>query len=82
MRRPSLLLALGALCAAMSGCIPQVRYVTNTFAHGPSNTIFVAYTERPNTEAHVIACTLQPDNTPGCRPQPALDRLLNQPVGQ
>jgi hypothetical protein len=80
MRKLTALLALSALATAASACAPQIRYVTSTYAHTPSNTVFIAYTERPAVEAHMIACTVQADNTPACRPQPALDRLLNAPA--
>lgn len=79
MRKLSALISLLALAGAANACAPQVRYVTNTYAHSPSSTVYVAYTERPIVEAHVIACTVQQDNTPACRPQPALDQLLNAP---
>lgn len=82
MRKLTAFLALGALATAANACAPQVRYITNTYAHNPSSTVFIAYTERPSIEAHMLACTVQQDNTPACRPQPALDRLLNAPAQQ
>ena len=54
MRSPSLLLALGALAATPVGCVPPVRYVTNTYAPTPPNPTFLAPTEPPNphTKGH------------------------------
>lgn len=75
-----MLLAIGAVASSATGCAPQIRYVTLSYAHNPTNTVYVAYTERPIVEAHMMACTVGADNTPVCRPQPALDRLLNAPV--
>lgn len=72
-------LAAGAvLLAAATGCGPQTRYVTATYWHSDSAG-FVAYTQRPQVEAHVLLCTINADNTPMCRPQPAVDQLLNAP---
>jgi hypothetical protein len=59
-----LVLAFGAvLLAAATGCGPQTRYVTATYWHTDSSG-FLAYTQRPQVEAHVLLCTVGPDNTP------------------
>ncbi len=74
-----LVLAFGAvLLAAATGCGPQTRFVTASYWHTDSSG-FLAYTQRPQVEAHVLLCTVGPDNTPACRPQPAVDALLNAP---
>jgi hypothetical protein len=78
MKKLTALLALSALASTTSACVVrQAQYVTLTYAHSASNTVFIAYTEYPANQSHMIACTVQADNTPACRPQPALDRLLN-----
>lgn len=64
------------LLAAATGCGPQIRYVTATHWHTDAAG-FVAYTQRPQVEAHVLLCSVNADNTPSCRPQPAVDALLN-----
>jgi hypothetical protein len=73
--------ALVAFALLANACMgPQVRYLTAMHAHAPSSTYYIAYAERPAIEAHVLACTVQQDNTPVCRPQPAIDQLLNAPA--
>ena len=68
------------------GCGSTARYVTAEHWHD-DNSFFLAYTEYNKTSyvvasggsstAHVILCRAGADNAASCRPQVAVDRLLN-----
>jgi hypothetical protein len=68
------------------GCGSTARYVTAEHWHD-DNSFFIAYSEYNKTNyvvtsggsstAHVMLCRAGADNTASCRPQVAVDRLLN-----
>ncbi len=71
---------------ASGGCAQTSRYVTAEHWHDDNN-VFIAYSEYTKTNfvvastgrstAHVMLCRVQADNKADCRPQTAVDRLLN-----
>jgi hypothetical protein len=82
----TLCVALLGATLGMIGCAQTSRYVTAEHWHD-DNSFFIAYTEYTKTNfvvtssgsstAHVIMCRAGADNTATCRPQVAVDRLLN-----
>ncbi|HEX7481556.1 MAG TPA: hypothetical protein VF331_27375 [Polyangiales bacterium] len=83
----NLALSLGVAFVLFSGgCATSSRYVTAEHWHD-DNSFFVGYTEYTSTNymvtrtgsssAHVMMCRVQEDNKADCRPQVAVDRLLN-----
>lgn len=77
---------LGLLALVAGGCAQTSRYVTAEHWHD-EGTFFVAYTAYEETNyivtrsgassAHVMMCRVSDDNSATCRPQVAIDRLLN-----
>lgn len=78
--------ATGAVALSLIGCGQTSRYVTAEHWHD-DNSFFIAFTEYNKTNyvvtssgsstAHVILCRAGADNAASCRPQVAVDRLLN-----
>ncbi len=79
-------LGLLALTAMMAGCSTTARYVTSE--HWSSgDKFYVGFTEYKETNlvvirtgtssAHLMLCNAQDDNHVQCKPQLAVDRLLN-----
>jgi hypothetical protein len=70
----------------LAGCSTTARYVT-TEHWSSGDTFYVGFTEYKETNlvvtktgessAHVLLCSAGGDNTAQCRPQVAVDRLLN-----
>ena len=75
-----------AVAFGLIGCGTTARYVTAEHWHD-DNSFFIAYTEYNKTNyivtssgsstAHVMLCRAGADNSATCRPQVAVDRLLN-----
>ena len=78
--------AICGVAFGLLGCGQTSRYVTAEHWHD-DNSFFIAFTEYDKTNyvvtssgsstAHVILCRAGADNSASCRPQVAVDRLLN-----
>jgi hypothetical protein len=77
MRKIMILLTAGALAVSAQACGPQSHYITASYIHAANNTVYIGYGESPSNTAHVMACTVQADNSTACRNQPAIGQLLN-----
>lgn len=81
MRKFKILLTL-AVVVGLQACVPPSHYITASYIHAPNNTVYIGFGENPGNTAHVMACTVQADNSTACRAQPAIGQLLNAPHTQ